>query len=88
MLSLWWLSVAVSCQENVLLSTFHAGSPSINKNGFFQAHYKIKLLIELKIVDPFWPVPKQFSSWNLPPWELESQTTIFLGIHFFLLIVE
>lgn len=38
----------VSCQ----CITFHAGSLSINRNGIFGLHYKITLLIELKIVDP------------------------------------
>lgn len=38
---------------NGLFTAFHAGFISINKNGIFRLHYKIKLLIELKIVDHF-----------------------------------
>lgn len=56
----------VSYQKNVVLSKFHAGSLSISENGIFRLHYKVKLLIELKIVDSFLPVPKQFFSWELP----------------------
>lgn len=43
----------LAASANGLCITFHAGSLSINRNGIFGLHYKIKLLIELKIVDPF-----------------------------------
>lgn len=46
-----WAVLAAS--GNGLCNTFHAGSLSISKNGIFRLHYKIKLLIELKIVYPF-----------------------------------
>jgi hypothetical protein len=42
--------------KNGLFTTFHADSLSINKNGISRPHYKIRFLIELKIVDPFSPI--------------------------------
>lgn len=55
-----------SWQKNVLLSTLHAGSLSIDKNAIFGFITRFRLLIELKIIDPFLLVLKQFSSWKLP----------------------